>query len=145
MQSNTLVLETLQTLGGYTTGDATVSGMSIFNSSALPVIFDEFQNHKQVFDDCSVIIESAKNKGGRAILISAVSSVMQTCETNMSRLKQRIAKQVDDGLNDADRHAFFKLDEDTRRELAPLVVGDTIVQAGLMAVEKQRNEAIPTQ
>ena len=76
------------------------------------------------------------------MLLSAVAGVRQKSEDAISRQLQKISKEVSSGLEDVDRCAFFALDQETKRALAPIVCEDYVLREGLkmMAAKSQTGQ-----
>ena len=122
MQSNTSVLELIQNIAGTTDG-----GTPTLNGGTLPVLFSEYQTAHRISDKCSEIVYSVRDMDGASTLVTAVSGAMQKYDNTLSGLKQKIAKQAAEGFDDADRHAFATLDQNSKDELLSIVVDDPIL------------------
>jgi hypothetical protein len=136
MQANLTVLEMLQNQSG-----TTVGGNTIFNST-LPVLLTEFQDKKRVSDKCSEIADSLAGMKNASTLVSAIHDVKRKSESDMSKMRQKIARVAEDGLNDADRQTFIKLDEGTQSELESVIGNDGILREArrIMAEKSQTKQ-----
>ena len=123
MQANLSVLESLQKIAGTTGGDNLV-----FNNS-LPLFFEEYQKNTRLLDCCTVIVDSIKDVDGASILVSAISDTKSKIEDDLLGLKQKMSKEVSEGLDVVDMSAFQTLDESTQAELKMTVAGDPALLA----------------
>jgi len=114
------------------TGGTVGYDVSTFNSS-LPFLFSEFQKAKKVSDRCSEIVDSVKDEEGGAVLVTAVSEAKRKCDENLFSLKQKIAKEIDDGIEFSDRQVFFSLDRETQDALKLIVASDTVLREAILA------------
>ena len=103
------------------------SGHTVYNSS-LPFLFAEFQKIKKVSDKCNEIMGSIACEEGASILVSAVSEAKRKYDEDLFGLKQKISKEVEDGLDFADRYRFLALEKETQHELRGLVADDAIMR-----------------